>query len=230
MSWQTSGNEHVKATLEKGLGSGTLPQSMVFVCSGQVVAEELAAELALRLTPKVASVLKVLGSEVQLQGLREVLSWLSFKNAGPDNQVLLVHNADELSLQAHNALLKTIEEPGSGNYIVLLAKRLNLPTTILSRCQVFHLEDTSEAGSQEVVQDLQTFTRKNAVDRLAGLLELAEDSTKFEARLQAWIESVTKLTSPKNAQNSGKILLEAWQRLKQNGNKKMVAEFLARDL
>jgi DNA polymerase-3 subunit delta' len=52
-------------------------------------------------------------------------------------KVFILRNADEMNIQAQNALLKTLEEPPGPTFLILLASALEelLPTT-QSRCQV----------------------------------------------------------------------------------------------
>ncbi|GAA5094342.1 DNA polymerase III subunit [Wohlfahrtiimonas larvae] len=51
-------------------------------------------------------------------------------------KVIIIHNADEMNLNAANALLKTLEEPMQNCYLILVTNYpKKLPVTITSRCQ-----------------------------------------------------------------------------------------------
>lgn len=51
-------------------------------------------------------------------------------------KVIVIHNADEMNLNAANALLKTLEEPFANCYLILVTSYpKQLPITITSRCQ-----------------------------------------------------------------------------------------------
>jgi DNA polymerase III subunit delta' len=68
----------------------------------------------------------------QLRRLSEVLSMRSYRGGA---KVAVISPADAMSAKAHNALLKTLEEPASETYLVLAASRVErIPKTILSRC------------------------------------------------------------------------------------------------
>ncbi|MEQ4487777.1 MAG: DNA polymerase III subunit delta' [Dehalococcoides mccartyi] len=56
-------------------------------------------------------------------------------------KVFIIHQAEKLSVESSNRLLKTLEEPGSQNIFILLTadKSLLLPT-VLSRCQILELK------------------------------------------------------------------------------------------
>ena len=56
-------------------------------------------------------------------------------------QVALIHPAEAMNRNAFNALLKTLEEPAAGRYLILVADRpQRLPATIRSRCQWLRMD------------------------------------------------------------------------------------------
>lgn len=52
---------------------------------------------------------------------------------------VIIDNADSMTVQAQNALLKAIEEPKSTYFVFLCDNHRSLLQTIVSRCQVFSL-------------------------------------------------------------------------------------------
>lgn len=55
------------------------------------------------------------------------------------NQAVIFFRADNASIEAQNALLKTLEEPSSSSILVLIAKNiLNILPTITSRVEVYY--------------------------------------------------------------------------------------------
>jgi DNA polymerase-3 subunit delta' len=76
-------------------------------------------------------------------GVDEVEKLIEEINSKPyegDKKVIIVYESDKMTNQAQNAFLKTIEEPPSGVYIILLCEHLDsLLDTIRSRCQVYKL-------------------------------------------------------------------------------------------
>ncbi len=64
--------------------------------------------------------------------------------SGP-RKIYIIGDADKMTEQAQNALLKTIEEPPEYAVVILLAENVNrLLSTILSRCVVLNLKPVSE--------------------------------------------------------------------------------------
>jgi DNA polymerase-3 subunit delta' len=79
--------------------------------------------------------------DVGIEAIREMTRMFAFSAGNPNgHRVAIVDCVDDLSIQAANALLKTLEEPPSGALIVLIANSLGavLPT-LRSRSRVYHL-------------------------------------------------------------------------------------------
>lgn len=76
-------------------------------------------------------------------GVDEVRAIITEVNKKPyegDKKVIIIHKGDKLTVQAQNALLKTIEEPPKGVFIILLCESLELILdTIKSRCEIHKL-------------------------------------------------------------------------------------------
>jgi DNA polymerase-3 subunit delta' len=76
--------------------------------------------------------------DLPIEVIRELIEHLSLKPARGGRKVAILDDADDLSAEAANALLKTLEEPPPGSVLILIGG----PTperqfsTILSRCQV----------------------------------------------------------------------------------------------
>lgn len=69
-------------------------------------------------------------------------------------KVALIHEADRMRKEASNAFLKTLEEPPSGTFIILITTRHNsiLPT-IRSRCLQVRLETTTDLLDEPIWED-----------------------------------------------------------------------------
>lgn len=75
-------------------------------------------------------------TELAVDQMRELSAWFALTPQFGGAQVALIEPADELNIAAANALLKTLEEPSGGRYLLLVtAHPARLPATIRSRCQ-----------------------------------------------------------------------------------------------
>jgi DNA polymerase-3 subunit delta' len=72
--------------------------------------------------------------------VRGVIEEVNKKPYEGDRKVIIIHQGSKLTPQAQNALLKTIEEPPKGVYIIILSESLELMLdTIKSRSQIYKL-------------------------------------------------------------------------------------------
>jgi DNA polymerase III subunit delta' len=85
-------------------------------------------------------------NSVKAGAVEGIISSLYYKPLGA-RTVVLVDNADTMTIQAQNKLLKTLEEPSGNAVIILLAERKDaLADTILSRCITYHLQEGEASG------------------------------------------------------------------------------------
>jgi len=77
-----------------------------------------------------------LRTEITVDQIRRLGQWFALTPQFGGAQVALVEPADLMNSSAANALLKTLEEPSPGRYLLLVSSRPGrLPATIRSRCQ-----------------------------------------------------------------------------------------------
>lgn len=77
---------------------------------------------------------------VTIEQIRDLRAHLSLSAGASGWKVAIIDRAERMTLQAANALLKTLEEPAGQAVLVLLAGELALvPETIQSRCLRFYL-------------------------------------------------------------------------------------------
>jgi len=106
-------------------------------------------------------------------------------------RIAVIEPGEKINASSANALLKTLEEPGSDTLIVLLAdNNLQFPATILSRCQVFTLrppdEDTAVDWMEQQGTDSDTDTIKLALRMCNGApLSAIEQLNKGQLNIRA---------------------------------------------
>jgi len=159
------GHEGVEKSLLQLLGSGNLPHAFLFhgckgigkrltaeffgrslLCGiGDVESDKLTYDTSHKLYPQIeagsSSDFLILEPEegkksISINQVRTTLSKLSLSSDG--QRVVIVDAAEQLTNQAANALLKTLEEPGQGVHLILISHNLSkLLPTIISRCRQF---------------------------------------------------------------------------------------------
>lgn len=87
--------------------------------------------------------------------VRELIAEVGKKPFEGNKKVIIVHEGNKLTIQAQNALLKTIEEPPSGVFIIILCESLELILdTIKSRCQIYKLTPLSKSEIREYIRNI----------------------------------------------------------------------------
>lgn len=85
----------------------------------------------------------------QMDSLREFVSILSLKPTNGTSRVCIIDDADVLTTEAQNLLLKYIEEVPEHLYFILVSHRTRLLRTVVSRCQTYHFTRVSENTMQD---------------------------------------------------------------------------------
>ncbi|BCV19989.1 DNA polymerase III subunit delta' [Moorella sp. Hama-1] len=81
------------------------------------------------------------GASLKIAQIRELQARLALQAYQGGVRVAVLAGADNMTEAAANCLLKTLEEPPEGTYLILLAAQPDrLLATIRSRCQELHLE------------------------------------------------------------------------------------------
>ncbi len=80
------------------------------------------------------------GNSIKDEAVEELQSRLKKKPYVGDRNIVILQDADTMTLRAQNRLLKTLEEPAPGTVLILISENMeNLTQTILSRCVIFKL-------------------------------------------------------------------------------------------
>ena len=90
---------------------------------------------------------------IRIEQIRNIKVFLGKKSIQSTKKFILIENADLLNESASNCLLKTLEEPTNGVFI-LLTSRLNLLLdTIISRCQTIRFNPYSDQALKQIIEE-----------------------------------------------------------------------------
>lgn len=91
-------------------------------------------------------------NEITVEDVREAINFLSLKTTLPC-KILAISLAEQMNINAQNALLKTLEEPFDKTLIFLLSENpAKLLPTILSRCHKIYLHPMAKKDLLEYIQ------------------------------------------------------------------------------
>lgn len=92
-------------------------------------------------------------SSFGVDDVRDIIEEVYKKPFEKDKKVIIIHEGNKLTIQAQNALLKTIEEPPTGVYIIILCESLELILdTIKSRCEIYKLKPLTKSELYEYIK------------------------------------------------------------------------------
>ena len=80
---------------------------------------------------------------IKIEQIRDVKTFLNQKSIESEKKIVLIVDAHLLNEAASNCLLKTLEEPNNGIFILLTSKLNLLLDTITSRCQLIRFKSFS---------------------------------------------------------------------------------------
>ena len=130
-------------------------------------------------------------SSIGIDQIREITKFLSIKPYNLKNKAVVIFDAHKLTVQAQNALLKTLEEPPGFAVIILESKSEDaLLPTVISRCRLVELRPPNRQGLVEAqISDLVELLEEN---NLGNRLDIAEKLAKKErekvvSMLEDWI-------------------------------------------
>ena len=127
--------------------------------------------------------------KIKIAQIRALQKNISFKPYEGERKVYIIDDADKMTLQAANCLLKTLEEPPAYAVLILLASEVNrLLSTVISRCQRIRLYNISrEKIMEELLLRNVEEERAELISGLAGgsfdrACSLVEDEDFIEDR------------------------------------------------
>jgi DNA polymerase-3 subunit gamma/tau len=194
--------EHVKTTLENAITQGRIAHGYIF--SGQrgtgkttvarIFARCLNCEQGPTPTPcgKCASCLEIAGgssmdvieidaaSNRGINEMRELRESVRFRPARDRYKVFIIDEAHQITSEAFNALLKTLEEPPEWVVFMLCTTESHkIPSTIVSRCQQFSFRSVDFA---ELVARMEWIMQQEGItadaDAVAVLARAGEGSVR----------------------------------------------------
>lgn len=135
-------------------------------------------------------------ASIGVDDVREIIEEVNKKPYEGDKKVITIFSGEKLTIQAQNALLKTIEEPPKGVFIIILTTSIEIILeTIKSRCQIYKLTPLSNEEIQSYI--LKKYGNINTIDFSPAL----SYAGGIPGRLEKFIDD-------EDLQESRKVVLE----------------------
>ena len=144
------------------------------------------------------------GSEIiKIAQIRNIKTFLSQKSINSEKKIVLINDAHLLNEAASNCLLKTLEEPSNGIFILITSKLNLLLDTIISRCQIVRFKSLSSKQIKSFLKDYLYNSKLNINNKVKfeDLINSANGSPKqLLKNIEIWNdfsdEIISKLNDP----------------------------------
>ena len=103
---------------------------------------------------------------IKVDQIRNIKSFLGQKSINSEKKIVLITDAHFLNEAASNCLLKTLEEPSNGIFILLTSKLNLLLNTIISRCQIIRFRSFSSQQINFILEDSLDLSKSNIIRKL----------------------------------------------------------------
>ena len=153
------GNETVKNTLKKSIETNQITHSYLMIgipgIGKKLIAKEYSKEILGRdiLNNPDFLCIQPDGNSIKIEQIRQLQKEIQEKPIISNKKVYIIDDADFMTKEAQNCLLKTLEEPPEFAVIILIGSNENsfLPT-IKSRCMILHFRELYDS---EIIEYLQ---------------------------------------------------------------------------
>lgn len=131
---------------------------------------------------------------ITIEQVREMMGRLGVKQV--TDQYVIIRPADQINIEAANALLKKLEEPNDKVHFVLLTSEPSkLLPTVLSRAAIYFMRrenSLSEISSQD--EKIKAYAKRLIAVKDKDLVKIAEEITKTKQDKRAYVLEILGLT------------------------------------
>lgn len=160
-----------------------------------------------------------------VEEVKKIREHLNLKPYSASLKAVVLVSAQNLTLAAQNALLKTLEEPPGEALIILgVDSDQALLPTIISRCQIEYLDQATQKGQAEKFTDQIAKLENLSLEERFLFIEKTEDKEQFLKELVKYYRD--KMQQDPKLINFIKELLQAEAWAKANVNKRAILEYL----
>jgi len=108
-------------------------------------------------------------NSIGIDDIRDLIEETNKRPYEGDKKVIIIYEGEKMTVQAQNALLKTIEEPPSGIHIIILSRDLNaILETIKSRCQIHMLWKLDSTDMEDFLEFKYPHMEKDKINQIVS--------------------------------------------------------------
>lgn len=165
---------------------------------------------------------------IGIETVRDLITWSHTKPFSLKQKVVIVLEASRMTLQAQNALLKTLEEPPEFLQIIMTGtSELGILETVRSRCTMIKIQPERENSYETKELFVWPTTIASAIDQAEKLAKDREEATAWCEKTLLHERRLLEESQPNGiVLKKVKYLARAINQLKRNINTKLVLEHL----
>lgn len=203
------GHEDIKGQINRSIDLGMFSHAHLIIGEDGIGKSIIARYAALKLLKKeknrqYADIIEFRVEKgkksIGVDAVRSIIVEINKKPFEGDKKVIIIFESDKMTEEAQNAFLKTVEEPPSGVYIILLSENeKNILDTIKSRCQIHKLEGLNDEEMQRFMKrefhNLKPEEFKTVINFSGGIPGRAEkllDSASFKEMRNLMLQILVK--------------------------------------
>ncbi len=129
--------------------------------------------------------------QIRLNQIKEIIDFLGKKPFNSEKSIVLIEDVEKINESASNALLKTLEEPNSGLFILITQRPEKLLSTIRSRCQLVPFTRLNDNQVNTIIQKLEIMKKVDDIPykTINDLITFSCGSPgRYLNNIQCWLE------------------------------------------
>ena len=145
---------------------------------------------------KLESVVVKSPPQIRLNQVKEIIEFLGKKPLESERSIVIIEDIETMNESASNALLKTLEEPNRGLFILITQRPEKLLSTIRSRCQIVPFIRLNDYELNKIIHQLDVTQRMNDIpnETIQDLIDFSNGSPgKYLKNLQYWLDISSSL-------------------------------------
>ena len=146
--------------------------------------------------------------QIRLNQIKEIIEFIGKKPFEAERSIVIIEDIETMNESASNALLKTLEEPRTGLFILITQRPEKLLSTIRSRCQVVPFTRLNDNEVNKIIQKLEVVKEINEIPRekIQDLIAFSNGSPgKYITNLQYWLDISSALKQKLEVKLTNKI-------------------------
>ena len=129
--------------------------------------------------------------QIRLNQIKEIIEFLGKKPLESKRNVVIIEDIEKMNESASNALLKTLEEPNTGLFILITERPEKLLSTIRSRCQIVPFIRLNDNLLNTIIEKLEVLQeiREIPSEKINELIAFSYGSPgRYLKNLQYWLD------------------------------------------